>query len=70
MIMRKISDMDKYIPDDLYVPFDSYNDVQVVKKLWNEWKSKDTTKMREKAFNYMQAHHSCKIRMKEVLEKL
>jgi Fe-S cluster biosynthesis and repair protein YggX len=62
--------MDDHIPPDLYASFDSYKDARIVKNIWNEWKNKDTTKIRENAFNYMQAHHSCKIRMKEVLEKL
>jgi len=67
MIMRKFNGMDDFIPDDLYVPFNSYNNPNQVKKLWNEWKNKDTSKMRENAFNYIQQMHSSKIRIKNVL---
>jgi hypothetical protein len=70
MIMRKFMDMDKYIPDDLYVPFYSYKDPMVVKNLWDEWKDKDTMEMKQKAFKYVQQHHSCKVRMKQVLDVL
>jgi hypothetical protein len=70
MIMRKFKDMDRYIPEDLYVPFYSYNDPMIVKNLWDEWKNRNTTKMREKAFQYMQSHHSCKRRLEDVLKVL
>ncbi len=70
MIMRKFNDMDSHIPDDLYVPFDSYDDPMVVKELWNEWKNKDKEEMREKAFQYIQRHHSSKQRLKNILEVL
>jgi len=70
MIMRKFMNMDEIIPDDLYVPFDSYNDPYVVKELWDEWKNKDTWKMREYAFDYMQFYHSSKTRIKSVLDIL
>lgn len=70
MIMRKFKDMDKYIPEDLYVPFYSYEDPMIVKNLWDEWKNKNTDKMRNKAFRYIQQNHSCKVRMREVLDNL
>lgn len=70
MIMRKFNDMDNYIPDDLYVPFDSYDNPQYIKELWNEWKSKDTTKMRQDAFEFVQFRHSSKKRLKKVIETI
>jgi hypothetical protein len=70
MIMRTFMNMDDIIPNDLYVPFDSYNDPNVVKELWDEWKSKDTSKMRHYAFDYMQHYHSSKVRIKSVLDIL
>jgi len=70
MIMRKYMDMDIYIPDDLYIPFYSYDDPNIVKDLWNEWKNKDTRLIREKAFQYMQFHHSSKKRIGDVLHTL
>jgi hypothetical protein len=67
MIMRKFKDMDRYIPEDLYVPFDSYGFPRQVMELWNEWKTKDTTEMRRSAFNYVQFHHSSKRRLEHVI---
>ena len=68
MIMRKFNDMDSHIPDDLYVPFDSYDEPMVVKRLWDEWKYRDTSDMRERAFKYIQEHHSSQKRMENVLK--
>jgi len=70
MIMRKFMNMDKVIPDDLYVPFDSYNNPIVVKDLWDEWKNKDTTEIRKKAFDFIQQFHSSKVRMEQTIEIL
>ena len=70
MIMRKFKNMEAFIPDDLYVPFYDYEDVNEVKRLWNEWKNVDTTKIRKKAFDYIQAHHSSKQRIKDTLHIL
>lgn len=67
MIMRKFKKMDDIIPDNLYVPFYSYDDPYVVKTLFDEWKNKDTSKIRKRAFKYIQRHHSCKVRMKNVV---
>jgi hypothetical protein len=38
MIMRKFQDMDAYIPDDLYVGFQTYDEPQYVKKMWERYK--------------------------------
>lgn len=70
MIMRKFSSMDRYIPEDLYAPFYSYDDPKVVKDLWEYWKDKDTTEIRKKAFKYVQEKHSSKQRIGEVLYEL
>jgi len=67
MIMRKFNGMDEFIPDDLYVPFYNYDEPQYVKKLWERYKDKDTTEIRENAFNYIQQHHSSMVRIKAVL---
>ena len=70
MIMRKFKDMDNYIPDDLYVPFDSYKNPMVVKNLWDKWKNENTMKMRKKAFKFIQQNHSSKVRLNKVLGEL
>ena len=70
MIMRKFNGMDAFIPDDLYVPFTSYDNPNVVKELWNQYKKHDMFLMRKMAFEYLQTHHSSKIRLKEVIDKL
>lgn len=67
MIMRKFNEMDDIIPDYLYVPFYSYDNPNVVKELWNEWKNKDTSKIRKEAFEYIQFKHSSKKRISQVL---
>ena len=51
-----------------FLPHDSYKNPFVVKELWNEWKRKDTTKIREKAFNFIQKYHSSKVRMDNTLK--
>lgn len=67
MIMRKFRNMDEIIPDDLYISFDSYsdNDAYFVKEQFEYWKDKDTTKIRKKAFDFIQQNHSCEIRIGE-----
>ena len=71
-ISRKFKNMSATIPDELYYPFDSYgNDgVDQVLEHWETINKTDTTKIRQKAFDYMQMHHSCKARLSFVLEKL
>ncbi len=70
MIMRKFKGMGSYIPDDLYVPFHSYEDPKAVKELWDYWKNRNTEKVRKRAFEYVQYHHSCKKRISNALWKL
>jgi hypothetical protein len=67
MIMRKFKNMDEVIPDDLYYPFDSYNDPYVVQKLHEEVLKTDTRPIRRKAFNFIQTHHNCKKRMQDII---
>jgi hypothetical protein len=68
MIMRKFNGMDAYIPDDLYVGFQTYDEPQYVKKMWERYKDRDTSNMRKMAFDYVQANHSSKIRIANVLK--
>jgi hypothetical protein len=72
MIMRKYKNMDAVIPEHLYYPFDSYNNEGADKVLehWERIQKTDTRPMQESAFEYIQAHHSCKVRLAFVLEKL
>ncbi len=72
MIMRKFKKMDALIPEHLYYPFDSYGNDGADKVLehWERIQKTDTRPMQESAFEYMQAHHSCKVRLAFVLEKL
>jgi len=72
MIKRKFPNTEDIIPDDLYYPIHSYGQMAVyqVKELWEEILNTDTNPIREKAFNYIQQNHSCKIRMAEVLRKV
>ena len=72
MISRKFMSMDAIIPPDLYYPITSYGSAGADQLIdhWNRIQKEDTTELRVKAFNYMQKHHSCKERMKLVLEKL
>jgi hypothetical protein len=67
MIMRKFNGMDAYIPDDLYVGFQTYDEPQYVKKMWERYKDRDTSNMRKMAFDYIQANHSSMRRMQSVL---
>ena len=68
MIIRKFKNMDDIIPDDIYYPFDTYNNPQEVKDIFNNIIMKtDATPMRKKAFKYMQETHSCVIRMRDVI---
>ena len=70
MIMRKYKS--SMIPDDLYFPIDSYDDVSVEKaaRQYNYILSADTTQKRREAFRFMQAYHSSKVRLAEVLKKI
>jgi len=69
MLIRKFKGMDDIIPEDVYIPFYGYSDadVEFVKEEFEYWKDKDTMPIRMNAFDYMQEHHSSKVRMREVL---
>lgn len=71
MIMRDY-DCNKYIiPPDLYFGFDSYKDPGIVKEYWEKIKKmpdEEKNEMRQKAFNFIQTHHSSKVRMKQTIE--
>lgn len=70
MIMRKFPNTEDIIPDDLYYSFDSYGKegVEAVQSAWKRIQKTNTWPMRRKAFNYIQQNHSCKIRLKQILE--
>jgi hypothetical protein len=72
MIIRKFKNMDKVIPSDIYFPINSYDDESIEKTVYYYKKclTEDTSKMREKAFKYIQENHSCKVRIREVLDKI
>ena len=72
MIMRKFPNTEHIIPDDLYYPIHDYSQMAIhqVREMWQKILNTDTNPMREKAFNYIQQNHSCKIRMAEVLRKV
>ena len=64
--------MDDYIPRDLYWGFDSYDNdaVNQVVEYYRRSLTEDTMPMRIKAFNYIQQNHSCKVRLKEILDHI
>ena len=70
MIIRKFSNMDNFIPDSLYYPITSYGDDGVVEAVdhYHRILKEDTSEMQKAAFGYIQRFHSCKIRIKEVLD--
>jgi hypothetical protein len=72
MIARKFKGMDAIIPPDLYFPINSYraDGVDLLIDHWNFIKKTNTRPLQERAFKYMQQHHSCKERMKFVLQML
>lgn len=72
MIIRKFKDMDKIIPDDLYIPFYGYeySDAEFVSEEFCYWKYENTLPIRQSAFDYMQRYHSSKVRMSEILDYL
>jgi hypothetical protein len=70
MIMRKFKDMDKLIPADLYFPIDSYDDAAADKAARDYILSTDTTQKRNEAFRFMQAFHSSKVRIAEILKRI
>jgi hypothetical protein len=70
--IRRFKGMDDLIPRDLYFGFDTYNegDADLVAEYYRRSLSENTMPMREKAFNYIQQNHSCKIRLKEIIDRV
>lgn len=70
MISRKFKGQEKFIPDDLYVPFYDYDHPEIIRDLYIEWenKPKEKKKMKEKAFKYMQKYNNNIIRTNEALD--
>lgn len=68
--IRRFRGMDDLIPRDLYFGFDTYdeNDADMVAEYYQRSLVEDTMPMREKAFKYIQQNHSCKVRVKEILD--
>lgn len=67
LIHRKFAGEDDLIPDDLYL---EYNSPQQVKKQFEKACTENTMPMRKKAFEFIQKHHNSKIRMYNVIECL
>lgn len=67
LIHRKFKGEDDLIPDDLYL---EYNSPQEVKQQFNRACKDDTMPMRKKAFEFMQKHHNSKVRMHNIVECL
>lgn len=70
MIMRKFKGMDELIPEDLYYSFDSYDDPQIVKQHWDEIQKTGNLRLKRRVFDYMQQHHSSKVRIKQIIDIL
>lgn len=73
MVMRTFPNTDDIIPRDLYYPFHSYDKEAIadIKYAWEvDIQRRYNIEMREKAFNYIQQNHSCKVRIAEVLEHI
>ena len=72
MIMRKFPGMESLIPDNLYYGFNSYDETGVNQAAnhYNKICKTNTSLMQQKAFDYIQQNHSCKVRIAYVLEKL
>jgi hypothetical protein len=70
--IRRFKNMDNLIPRNLYWGFDTYNDndVNKVVEYYQRSLREDTVKMRQEAFNFIQKHHSCKNRIKDILDAI
>ena len=70
MINRKFKNQEKFIPDDLYVPFYNYDDPELILDLFIEWENKpiEKKKLKEKAFKYMQKYNNNIIRTNQALD--
>ena len=65
MIIRKFSNMDDLIPDNLYYPITSYANDGVMMAIdhYHRILREDTSLMQQAAFSYIQKFHSCKVRI-------
>lgn len=72
MVMRKFKGMDKMIPADLYFPFESYDEAAAdkVARDYSYILSTDTKQKQSEAFRFMQAFHSSKVRIAEILKTI
>jgi len=70
MINRKFKNQEKFIPDELYIPFHNYNNPELIRDLYIEWESKpkEKKKMKELAFKYMQKYNNNIIRTNQALD--
>lgn len=65
LLHKKFAGEDDLIPPDLYYEID-FN-INLIKKVYDRACKDDTIPMRKKAFEFMQKHHSSKVRMKNVI---
>lgn len=72
MIMRKFPGMESLIPDDMYYKIESYgaDGVQEATEHYKSILGTNTRPMQQIVFDYIQQNHSCKVRLKYVLDKL
>jgi hypothetical protein len=73
LIARKFKNVDHILPPDIYYPFDGYTEddaKKVVDIYKNKCFNKENNLLRDKAFNYIQQNHSCKVRVKSILDIL
>jgi hypothetical protein len=71
-IGRRFTNTRELFPDDVYWGFDGYgNDaVDKVSEFYQRSIIDDTTEMRKKAFDFVQKHHSAKVRMKDIVDAI
>jgi len=71
-IARRFSNIRDIIPEDLYFGFDEYNNDSILQVIeyYKRSLKEDTNVMRKKAFDFIQKHHSCKVRIKNVLDAI
>lgn len=72
MTTRVFMNMDDIIPYHLFYPFYGYSDEDAdeVKSIHYNFCQSDNMKLREKAFKFIQDHHSCKVRIGDCIDVL
>jgi hypothetical protein len=72
LLARKFIGLDDFIPDNLYYSINSYDNdgVDLATEHYNKILKTNTRPMQEEAFKFMQATHSSKVRIAEVLKFL